>query len=244
MSSSRRMGSSASSARGGRSEPVARRWRWRPRPPWHVPDKSPIALLLIDTINDFDYEEADGVLAEARAMADAIRRLKSRVRRAGVPVVYVNDNFGRWRSDFRRLVAHCSRARGPGSSVARALRPDRQDYFVLKPMHSGFYATSLGLLLDHLGARTPHSDRAPRRHVRPLHRPRRLHAKLPRRRAGRLCGRAQARRSCARARAHAARDGGGHAAVVAHRSCGTCEETGPAVRIAMRRARPTGVASS
>jgi len=118
-----------------------------------APDDCPTALLIIDAINDFDYEEADGVLAEARPMATHIRRLASRARRAGVPIVYVNDNFGRWRSDFRRLVAHCARAGGRGRAVARALRPDPQDYFVLKPKHSGFYSTSLGLLLDHLGAR-------------------------------------------------------------------------------------------
>ena len=120
----------------------------------NAPDECPLALLIIDAINDFDYEEGDGVLAEARPMALRIRRLTSRARRAGVPVIYVNDNFGRWRSDFRRLVAHCARAGGRGGTVARALRPDPQDYFVLKPKHSGFYSTSLGLLLDHLGART------------------------------------------------------------------------------------------
>ena len=87
-------------------------------------------------------------------MATCIRRLTFRARRADVPIVYVNDNFGRWRSDFRRLVAHCARAGGRGRAVARALRPDSTDYFVLEPKHSGFYSTSLGLLLDHLGART------------------------------------------------------------------------------------------
>ena len=32
----------------------------------------------------------------------AIRRLKARARAAHIPAVYVNDNFGRWRSDFRK----------------------------------------------------------------------------------------------------------------------------------------------
>ena len=32
--------------------------------------------------------------------------------------------------------------------------PDEDDYFVLKPKHSGFYSTSLELLLEHLGARS------------------------------------------------------------------------------------------
>ena len=120
----------------------------------NAPDDCPLALLIIDAINDFDYEEADGVLAEARPMATRIRRLTARSRRAGIPIVYVNDNFGRWRSDFRRLVAHCARAGGRGSAVARALRPEPQDYFVLKPKHSAFYSTTLELLLEHLRAQT------------------------------------------------------------------------------------------
>jgi nicotinamidase-related amidase len=115
-------------------------------------DSSPVVLLVIDAINDFDFEEGQAVLAAARPMARRIRRLKQRAGRAGIPTVYVNDNFGRWRSDFRTLVRHCLRAQG--RAVTRLLRPDRRDYFVLKPKHSGFYSTTLELLLEHLQART------------------------------------------------------------------------------------------
>jgi len=71
-----------------------------------------------------------------------------------MPAIYVNDNFGRWRSDFRNLVAHCLRRRARVRAVTALLRPDHQDYFVLKPKHSAFYATTLELLLEQLGART------------------------------------------------------------------------------------------
>jgi len=67
-----------------------------------APDKSEIALVLIDVINDLDFPEADELLPYARPMARKILRLKQRAKNAGVPVIYVNDNFGRWRSDFRR----------------------------------------------------------------------------------------------------------------------------------------------
>src|SRR5262245_38092615 len=117
-----------------------------------APDRSPVVLLVIDAINDFAFDEAQAVLASAPSMARRIRQFKQRARRAGIPTVYVNDNFGRWRSDFRTLVAHCLKTRG--RAVTRVLRPHRQDYFVLKPKHSGFYATTLDLLLEHLGART------------------------------------------------------------------------------------------
>jgi nicotinamidase-related amidase len=120
----------------------------------HVPDSSPVVMLVIDAINDFTFEEGSQVLADARPVAERIQRLKRRTRRVGIPTVYVNDNFGRWRSDFRALISHCLRSAAPGRSVTRLLRPDRLDYFVLKPKHSAFYSTALELLLEHFQART------------------------------------------------------------------------------------------
>jgi nicotinamidase-related amidase len=66
--------------------------------------------------------------------------------------VYVNDNFGRWSSDLRRLVDHCMNDCVRGQRIARLLKPGDDDYFVLKPKHSGFHSTSLDLVLKHLGA--------------------------------------------------------------------------------------------
>lgn len=87
-------------------------------------------------------------------MAERIRQLKRRAHRARIPTVYVNDNFGRWRSDFRALITHCLAPTSPGRAVTRLLRPGRLDYFVLKPKHSAFYSTTLELLLEHFRART------------------------------------------------------------------------------------------
>src|SRR4026208_506917 len=114
-----------------------------------APDKHRIALLLIDVINDFDFPEADQLSKHARPMARNLLRLKRRAQKAGVPVVYVNDNFGRWKSDFRRTVEHCAR-HGPGREVVELLRPEENDYFVLKPKHSGFFSTTLETLLRYL----------------------------------------------------------------------------------------------
>src|SRR3954468_17923196 len=79
---------------------------------------------------------------------------KRRSRAAGVPTVYVNDNFGRWRSDFRSTLAHCLHQGVPGRPIAELLKPEEDDYFVLKPKHSGFQFTTLDVLLEHLGAET------------------------------------------------------------------------------------------
>jgi nicotinamidase-related amidase len=68
--------------------------------------------------------------------------------------VYVNDNFGRWRSDFRSLVQHCSRPQSKGRPLVELLKPEEDDYFVLKPKHSGFYSTALDVLLRYLEVRS------------------------------------------------------------------------------------------
>jgi nicotinamidase-related amidase len=115
-----------------------------------APDKSEIALLIVDVINDFDFPEARQLMRYAPAMAHKIRALKQRAKRAGVPVVYVNDNFGRWRSDLRSLVEHCRE--GKAKEMVDLLRPDEDDYFVLKPKHSGFFSSTLETLLRYLGA--------------------------------------------------------------------------------------------
>jgi nicotinamidase-related amidase len=118
-----------------------------------APDKSDVALVLIDVINDLDFPEAKQLLRYTGPMARKLLRLKQRAKQAGVPVIYVNDNFGRWRSDFRRLVAHCLHEKSRGREIVQLLRPDDDDYFVLKPKHSGFFSTTLNTLLRYLGSK-------------------------------------------------------------------------------------------
>jgi len=118
-----------------------------------APDKHKFALLLIDVINDFDFPEADELLKYARKMTPNLLRLKRRAQEAGIPVIYVNDNFGRWKSDFRHTVNHCAQ-HGRGRDVVKLLRPEKSDYFVLKPKHSGFFSTTLETLLRYLETQT------------------------------------------------------------------------------------------
>lgn len=111
------------------------------------------ALLLIDVINDLAFAGSEPLIAQAEPMALRLVRLKRKAAAAGVPVIYINDNFGQWRSDFRQTVAHCTSASSPGRRVSRRLRPSGRDYFVLKPKHSGFFDTTLDTLLDALRIR-------------------------------------------------------------------------------------------
>ena len=118
-----------------------------------APDNSETVLLLIDVINDFDFPEGDELLRLALPVGESIAELKKRAKGAHIPCIYVNDNFGRWQSDFKKLVAHCSADEAKGKEFVKRLVPDDDDYFVLKPKHSGFYSTSLDLLLTHLNAK-------------------------------------------------------------------------------------------
>jgi nicotinamidase-related amidase len=112
-----------------------------------------VALLLIDVINHFEFPDGEKILRQALPIAPRIARLKARAREAGIPTIYVNDNFGHWRSEASKLIEYCLREGAPGRAFVEQLRPDREDYFVLKPMHSGFYQTPLELLLRKLGSR-------------------------------------------------------------------------------------------
>lgn len=114
---------------------------------------SATALLLIDVINDLAFEGSEALVEQAEPMSLRLAALKRRAVAAGIPAIYINDNFGQWRSDFRQTVAHCTKASSPGRLVSRRLRPTARDYFVLKPKHSGFFDTTLDTLLKTLDIR-------------------------------------------------------------------------------------------
>ena len=118
-----------------------------------VPEQSSSVLLLVDVINDFNFPQGKNLLRFAIPAAQRLVALKRRLRARGIPAVYVNDNFGRWQSDFKKQVETCVSDESLGAPVARLLIPGENDYFVLKPKHSGFFSTSLDVLLSYLGAR-------------------------------------------------------------------------------------------
>jgi nicotinamidase-related amidase len=109
-------------------------------------------LLLVDVINPMDFPEAVDLAPHALQAAQATRRLRSQLG-AEVPVIYANDNFGQWRSDFGARVPRVARGCGAGAQMAKALAPRRGDITVLKPKHSAFYGSPLDILLGHIGAR-------------------------------------------------------------------------------------------
>ncbi len=119
----------------------------------NAPDHSPVALIIIDMINDLEFPEGETILAPALAAAKRIAELKAEAKVRGIPVIFANDNFGKWRSNFNDAVEHCLQSGVKGAPLAATLAPSADDYFILKPKHSAFYETPLELLLKHLGSR-------------------------------------------------------------------------------------------
>src|SRR5690606_33426830 len=109
------------------------------------------ALLVIDMIGMLDFPGADRLAPAALRAARAIRTLRARFHERGWPVIYANDNFAHWQSDFRELVAMASATPGAAQKIAGLLEPAPEDYFVLKPKHSAFLETALPILLAKLG---------------------------------------------------------------------------------------------
>jgi nicotinamidase-related amidase len=108
------------------------------------------ALLLIDVINDLTFPGGEKVLPWAMSLSTRLAAFRTKAHRFNLPVIYVNDNFGQWRSNFNDVYKHCTRKAARGRDIARRLKPTSKDYFILKPRNSGFYATSLTPLLEDL----------------------------------------------------------------------------------------------
>ena len=106
------------------------------------------ALLIIDMISDFDFEDGKELFANALPAAKCISDLRSGIRSSGAPVIYVNDNYGKWQEDFAHQVTAIEKRSTRCNQIIELLRPDKDDYYVLKPHRSAFYETPLMVLLE------------------------------------------------------------------------------------------------
>ena len=113
-------------------------------------DARKTALLIIDIVTNFEFEDGDALLKQTLPMAKRLARFRMQAKKAGIPVIYVNDNFGKWQEDFKSMVGAFTTPDSKGRVVVELLKPDADDYYVLKPHRSAFYSTSLMLLLEKL----------------------------------------------------------------------------------------------
>jgi nicotinamidase-related amidase len=115
--------------------------------------RSPVVLLLVDFVNPLDFPGADALAPAAQRAGRACAALRARVAGQGIQVVYANDNYGTWRSDFHGVWRRCRQRGGVAGELARRLKPRPGDCTILKPRHSAFHATPLALLLQQLRCR-------------------------------------------------------------------------------------------
>ena len=105
------------------------------------------ALLVIDVFNEFDHADGDLLLASFRQRKLGMVEAIASARRDRTPVIYVNDQHGRWDADASGLV---QRAIARGGDLIAPLEPRPSEAFVLKPRYSAFDHTALVLLLREL----------------------------------------------------------------------------------------------
>ncbi len=118
----------------------------------HSHQTTSAALLLIDVINTMDFEDAELLARYTEKTADNIKSLKKEAKAKGMPVIYVNDNYGLWQSDFKKVINYAAEANG--QHLVDRLEPEDDDYTVVKPKHSGFFSTPLSTLLKFLNVNT------------------------------------------------------------------------------------------
>ncbi|WP_283153218.1 cysteine hydrolase family protein [Guptibacillus hwajinpoensis] len=118
----------------------------------HSHQTTSAALLLIDVINTMDFEDAELLARYTEKTADNIQSLKKEAKAKGMPVIYVNDNYGLWQSDFKKVINYAAEANG--QHLVDRLEPEEDDYTVVKPKHSGFFSTPLSTLLKFLNVNT------------------------------------------------------------------------------------------
>jgi nicotinamidase-related amidase len=110
-----------------------------------------VGLLIMDMVNDMAFPGAEAVRPKADRVADIVLALRDDADRLKVPVIYVNDNYGQWHSEKSKIVDACTADDSPCRAMVRKIAPRDDDYFIIKPQFSGFYATNLPVLLPKLG---------------------------------------------------------------------------------------------
>lgn len=106
------------------------------------------AILMIDLINDFQFEEGDLLLKHSRQIIPNLKKLKEYANKHHYPIIYVNDHYETWSTNFREIAETCRTAEN--EDIIQQGLPEKEDYFIMKPQMSAFFRTPLGSLLEEL----------------------------------------------------------------------------------------------
>ncbi|MBP1970284.1 nicotinamidase-related amidase [Virgibacillus natechei] len=106
------------------------------------------AVLFVDVINDFDFDGGENLLKHTDEILPNMKKLRDFAKKNNLPTIYINDHYGLWQADFNKIIDRCKNERS--KQVIDTLKPDKDDYFIIKPQHSAFFQTPLQSLLNEL----------------------------------------------------------------------------------------------
>ncbi|MFS0657110.1 isochorismatase family cysteine hydrolase [Bacillus sp. 179-C3.3 HS] len=106
------------------------------------------ALLIIDMINNFDFEMGHVLAEKTMRMTSKISALKQHANKENWPIIYINDHYGIWKADIQAVISKCKNE--TSAPILDEISPTGDDYFLIKPKHSAFYGTALQTLLHEL----------------------------------------------------------------------------------------------
>jgi nicotinamidase-related amidase len=97
-------------------------------------------------LNSYEHADADKLTRSVERVLPNLTQLIDRAADEDVLTIYVNDNFGSWRSDRDDLLetALASEYR----ELVEPIAPREETLFVVKARHSAFYQTPLEYLLS------------------------------------------------------------------------------------------------
>lgn len=107
------------------------------------------ALVVIDVLQTYDFEDADKLRDNVRTAIPAMREVIAGARDRDVLTVFVNDNFAQWNAGRSELVEQVMA--GEFKDLVEPLLPEDDVAFVVKARHSIFYETPLAYLLHQEG---------------------------------------------------------------------------------------------
>jgi nicotinamidase-related amidase len=103
------------------------------------------ALIVVDMLNSYEHEDADRLTQSVESVVEPIADLVARAVRDEIEVIYVNDNYGDWKSSKEDLVRQALEGARP--DLVEPLMPPPEADFVMKARHTIFYMTPLEYLL-------------------------------------------------------------------------------------------------
>ena len=111
-------------------------------------DKTNKALLIIDIINHFQFDHGSHLLKQSLQFLPSLLQLKMRAKEKQMPIIYINDHYNLWQADFKKIISYCTTEQN--EDFLTQIKPNEDDYFLIKPKHSAFYGTALNTLLFQL----------------------------------------------------------------------------------------------